>query len=102
VLTPPPARNLTLRECLKLEFRLVVRFMAPTSDFYEGVSAALIRKDGKPRWSPATLAEVSPETVDSYFQPLTDVQELELLEAKAEAAHSPAAAREGTARRSRL
>ena len=79
---------------------MVVRFMAPSSDFYEGVAAALIRKDGKPRWSPATLAEVSPELVESFFQPLTDVAELQLEEAKVEAAPSPGAER--TVRRSRL
>ena len=83
--------------------------MAPTSDFYEGVTAALIRKDGKPHWKPASLAEVTPEMVEAFFKPLTDVPELQLEEAKAETARevflasAPAAGKEEPrVRRSRL
>jgi enoyl-CoA hydratase/carnithine racemase len=63
-------RTLTLRECLQAEFRLVVRFMAPGADFYEGVRSVLVAKDGNPRWQPASLGEVTPEAVASFFEPL--------------------------------
>lgn len=39
-------------------------------DFQEGIRAVLVDKDNKPQWSPATLAEVTPELVESYFVPL--------------------------------
>lgn len=36
-------------------------------DFPEGVRAALIDRDGSPRWSPGTLGEVDGELVESHF-----------------------------------
>ena len=36
-------------------------------EFYEGVRAAVIDKDRTPRWSPATLDEVSESDIDAYF-----------------------------------
>ena len=71
-------RNATLRTCLIQEFRLVKRFMAPGSDFYEGVTAQLITKTGKPHWRPATLAEVTPDMVAAFFEPLEPKEELDL------------------------
>jgi enoyl-CoA hydratase len=71
------ARGKSLRECLRMEFRVVARFMG-APDFYEGVRAALLDKDGEPRWSPATLAAVTPEAVAAYFEPLPQDQELQL------------------------
>lgn len=71
------ARGLSLRECLRMEFRIVAAFMR-RSDFYEGVRAALVDKDGEPRWAPATLAEVTPADVDAFFEPLPADQELQL------------------------
>jgi enoyl-CoA hydratase/carnithine racemase len=71
--------RLSLRECMLMEFRLVCRFMRPGSDFYEGVRAALVDKDGAPRWAPPTLKEVSADAVAAFFAPLpADVPELEL------------------------
>ena len=43
-----------LDQALILEYRLTQHMMAG-HDFYEGVRAALIDKDQKPRWRPATL-----------------------------------------------
>lgn len=56
-------------ECMKLEWRMVNRIIKGV-DFYEGTRALLIDKDQSPKWSPATLEEVSPEDIDAYFQPL--------------------------------
>ena len=36
-------------------------------DFREGVRALLVDKDNAPRWTPATLAEVSREWIDGHF-----------------------------------
>jgi enoyl-CoA hydratase len=55
--------------CMRMEYRLVRRFMGD-HDFFEGVRAVLLDKDNKPRWQPATLAEVTPAMVDAYFAPL--------------------------------
>jgi hypothetical protein len=36
-------------------------------DFREGVRALLIDKDNRPRWTPATLPEVTPERVEHFL-----------------------------------
>jgi enoyl-CoA hydratase/carnithine racemase len=64
-------RGYDIEEALALEYRLTQHFMAG-HDFYKGVRAALIDKDQKPHWQPATLAEVSDATVDGYFASLGD------------------------------
>jgi enoyl-CoA hydratase len=54
---------------MRMEFGIVTR-MFRHGDFYEGVRALLIDKDNAPRWDPPTPEEVTPEMVDSYFEPL--------------------------------
>lgn len=39
-------------------------------DFYEGVRAVLVDKDRQPRWTPATLDEVTQGMVQDYFLPM--------------------------------
>jgi 3-hydroxyisobutyryl-CoA hydrolase len=71
--------KLSLPDCLKMEYRLSQQFMENSTDFYEGVRAALIDKDRKPKWNPARLEDVTPEMVDKFFQPLDkDFRELQL------------------------
>jgi enoyl-CoA hydratase len=53
-------------DCMRMEFRMVYRVIAG-HDFYEGVRATIIDKDGAPNWKPATLAEVSDADIDAYF-----------------------------------
>ena len=55
--------------CMRMEFRIVSRVIQG-HDFYEGVRAVIVDKDNKPRWRPATLAEVSEAEVERHFAPL--------------------------------
>lgn len=63
------ARELSLRECLAMEFRLANRVL-PSHDFREGVRAALIDKDRNPKWQPPSLAGVG--DLEPVFAPLRD------------------------------
>lgn len=58
-----------IEDALRLEYRLTQHVMA-AHDFYEGVRAALVDKDQKPRWQPASLAEIDDTAVAAYFAPL--------------------------------
>jgi enoyl-CoA hydratase len=62
-------RTLDFTACMRLEYRLVTRFIE-SHDFYEGIRAALIDKDRSPKWNPGTLAAVSAADVDRYFASL--------------------------------
>ena len=61
--------SLSFEEAMATEFRIVSR-VVHGHDFYEGVRAAIIDKDGAPRWRPADLAEVPRSEVLRYFDPL--------------------------------
>ena len=56
-------------DCMRMEYRMVNRIIAG-HDFYEGVRATIIDKDGSPKWSPAALEDVTAPAVDAYFAPL--------------------------------
>jgi enoyl-CoA hydratase len=58
-----------LRETLRVDYRLALRCLED-NDFYEGVRAALIDKDGAPRWRPSKLEAVTHGMVKLYFSPL--------------------------------
>ena len=60
---------LSFEEAMRTEFRIVSR-ICEGHDFYEGVRAVIIDKDGAPRWRPASLDEVSPAAVEAHFAPL--------------------------------
>jgi len=57
-------------EDLQMEFRMMQRFMLTGSDAIEGIRAVLVDKDQAPNWNPATLADVTDDMVQSYFEPL--------------------------------
>eukprot|EP01136_Pigoraptor_vietnamica_P031071 Opistho-1_new@91154 len=61
------AKSLSLADCLRMEFRLALRFMQG-HDFFEGVRARLIVKDNKPLWNPPDLASVTESHVSKYFE----------------------------------
>jgi enoyl-CoA hydratase len=64
-------RGCDLETALRLEYRMTQHVMA-AHDFYEGVRAALVDKDQRPRWQPASLAEIDEAAAGSYFAPLGD------------------------------
>ena len=66
------AKARTIAEALQMEYRIVMHMMKEGSDFYEGIRAALVDKDGNPKWSPANLNDVTEEMVNSHFEELGD------------------------------
>ena len=63
--------GLDFDQAMVQEYRMSQAFMAG-KDFYEGIRALLVDKDRSPKWSPASLAEVTPQQVESHFAPLGD------------------------------
>ncbi|SFP98197.1 enoyl-CoA hydratase/isomerase family protein [Pseudomonas borbori] len=59
-------RNLPLADCFAQELHLDYQWFAK-GDLMEGVRALIIDKDKKPRWNPATLAELDPARVQAFF-----------------------------------
>jgi hypothetical protein len=43
--------------------------MLEGSDFYEGIRAALIDKDKRPKWNPETMADLDEDEIARYFAP---------------------------------
>lgn len=62
-------KNLSLRDCLKMEYRVGARRVM-SLDFQEGVRAVLLDKDGAPRWRPDALAGAKDADIAGYFAPL--------------------------------
>ncbi|MCV6601363.1 MAG: enoyl-CoA hydratase/isomerase family protein [Cohaesibacter sp.] len=56
-------------DCMALEYRIIHRILYET-DFYEGVRATIVDKDGAPEWNPARLESVDPAKIDTHFAPL--------------------------------
>jgi enoyl-CoA hydratase len=60
------ARDLPdLRAALAQEYALVQWFATTQPDLVEGIRAQLVDKDRNPRWQPATIAELAPDTAAS-------------------------------------
>jgi hypothetical protein len=55
-------RHMSLADCFRMEMGIVYRAISD-GDFLEGVRALIVDKDQRPRWAPATLAEVRAERV---------------------------------------
>ncbi len=62
---------LDFESCQRMEYRIMARMMEGP-DFYEGVRAALIDKDQRPRWRPDGLGKVTDGDLDRFFAPLGD------------------------------
>lgn len=67
------AKTRDLRQTLEMDYRLACRCL-DDHDFFEGVRAALVDKDQKPRWRPERLEDVTNDMVDAYFAPLAEAE----------------------------
>ncbi|VAW17677.1 3-hydroxyisobutyryl-CoA hydrolase [hydrothermal vent metagenome] len=65
------AEGRSLEQCLAAEYRFSHKALLG-SEFYEGVRAAVVDKDRSPKWSPATLEEITPEMVAAALAPIGD------------------------------
>ncbi|BCO34711.1 enoyl-CoA hydratase/isomerase family protein [Mycobacterium heckeshornense] len=61
----------TLEDVLVQDYRVSCAALR-SHDLVEGIRAQLIDKDRNPKWSPASLDEVSAADVDAYFAPVDD------------------------------
>ena len=61
----------SLEECLDREYAANHEILR-RHDFFEGVRAAIIDKDKRPRWSPELLCDVSDEDIAAYLEPAMD------------------------------
>jgi enoyl-CoA hydratase len=67
-------RLTSFAEAMALEYR-IARRAVPGHDFSEGVRALILDRDNNPRWSPATLGEVTDAMVDAFFARLPQGEE---------------------------
>nr|WP_296775228.1 enoyl-CoA hydratase/isomerase family protein [Rhodococcus sp. (in: high G+C Gram-positive bacteria)] len=65
------AKASSLEEVLNEEYR-VSSASLDSHDLVEGIRAQVVEKDRNPKWSPATLADVTAADVDRYFESLGD------------------------------
>jgi 3-hydroxyisobutyryl-CoA hydrolase len=64
-------QNWSIAETFQREHQIAAKFMAHP-DFTEGVHALLIRKDGNPKWQPASLEDIKPG--DNIAEPFFEVE----------------------------
>jgi enoyl-CoA hydratase len=62
-------KALDFASCMRMDYRVATR-LAEHHDFAEGVRAAVIDKDQKPRWDPSRLDQVRDPDIARYFEPL--------------------------------
>ena len=62
-------RGMTIEQALALEYRMTQHVMEG-HDFFEGIRAALVDKDQRPRWRHASLTAVTAADVESHFASL--------------------------------
>jgi enoyl-CoA hydratase len=56
----------TLEACLDMEYQISTTFL-DMPDFAEGIRAAVIDKDRRPKWAPDRLDQVSDSIIDRFF-----------------------------------
>ena len=77
--------RMSLAEVFRLEYWASLGFCAH-ADIPEGIRAVLVDKDRNPKWTPATLAEITPEFVEDHLrmrgEMAPELEALETLETK--------------------
>jgi len=63
--------ELGYEEVFEMEYRIANRMME-NPDFFEGVRATIVDKDGQPKWKHATVEDVTDAEVQAFFAPLDD------------------------------
>ncbi len=61
---------------MRIEYRMACAFLEG-GDFFEGIRAAVIDKDRKPKWAPARLDDVDADATAAYFAPVTPELDLD-------------------------
>ncbi|SNS84914.1 enoyl-CoA hydratase/isomerase family protein [Rhodococcoides kyotonense] len=67
------AKASSLEEVLNEEYRVSLASLE-SHDLVEGIRAQVVEKDRNPKWSPATLADVTQADVDRYFESLGSLE----------------------------
>ncbi len=62
-------RDLSFEQAMATEFRIVSRVVREP-DFYEGVRATIIDKDGAPLWAHGRVEDIAPDWVAAHFEGL--------------------------------
>jgi enoyl-CoA hydratase len=62
------ARTLSFSECMAMEYRMLCHILEG-HDFYEGVRAAIVDKDRRPRWRPAGPEDLEINAIEAHFRP---------------------------------
>jgi len=62
------AATMPLEDCFRMELDLV-RATIAHGDLVEGIRAQIIDKDGRPRWNPERIEQVTRLAVESFFAP---------------------------------
>lgn len=61
------AQNIDFDEIIEQDFLLACNF-AKGLDFYEGIRAAVIDKDRKPKWTHSDLGDINQQDIEYYFK----------------------------------
>ena len=60
-------KSMDIGACLQMEYHLTKKRLLH-QDFYEGIRATVIDKKNNPNWQPDSLAKVTQDYIDSYFE----------------------------------
>ena len=60
--------SMSVADCLRME-RTMVRRSFENGEVLEGIRSVVIDKDNAPKWSPATLDDVTADMVNRFFEP---------------------------------
>jgi enoyl-CoA hydratase/carnithine racemase len=60
--------QMSAAECFRMELGLI-QACFEQGDFIEGIRALIVEKDNRPQWKPASLADVTPESIETFFRP---------------------------------